>query len=148
MPLWRWRVSHNPEKELEEFLASTPAWKQRCLLTGFGSLNHDEIREWSNNLDEDFRLTKEYERILQKIPAKWEVYRKRLQREAQPMLEYFVPKGKPGRKQNVVLAERIWALDAQGRSNREIQETLNAGGENLSLEAVESYLKKRRRPSR
>jgi hypothetical protein len=54
-------------------------------------------------------------------------------------------KGKPGRKPNVKLAERIWALDAEGKTNREIQETLNTDGENLSLEAVESYLKKRRR---
>jgi hypothetical protein len=56
-----------------------------------------------------------------------------------------IKKGKPGRKPNVKLAERIWALDAEGKTNREIQETLNTGGENLSLEAVESYLKKRRR---
>jgi hypothetical protein len=56
-----------------------------------------------------------------------------------------INKGKPGRKQNVELAERIWALDAEGKTNREIQETLNTSGENRSLEAVESYLKKRRR---
>ena len=56
-----------------------------------------------------------------------------------------IKKGKPGRKPNVELAERIWALDAEGKTNREIQETLNTSGENLSLEGVESYLKKRRR---
>jgi hypothetical protein len=56
-----------------------------------------------------------------------------------------IKKGKPGRKPNVKLAERIWALDAEGKKNREIQETLHTSGENLSLEAVESYLKKRRR---
>ncbi|HEY5055652.1 MAG TPA: hypothetical protein VII58_05795 [Acidobacteriaceae bacterium] len=56
-----------------------------------------------------------------------------------------IKKGKPGRKPNVVLAKRIWALKAEGRTNREIQETLNASGENRSLEAYEAYLKKRRR---
>ena len=56
-----------------------------------------------------------------------------------------IKKGKPGRKLNVELAERIWALKAEGKTNREIQERLNASGKNLSLEAVESYLKKRRR---
>jgi len=59
-----------------------------------------------------------------------------------------IKKGKPGRKPNVELAERIWALNAEGKTNREIQETLNTSGENLSLEAVESYLKTRRRASK
>jgi hypothetical protein len=145
MPLGRWQLSETPEKQLEEFLASAPAWKQRCLLTGFCSLNHDEIQEWSNNLDEDSRLTKEYERILQLMPAKWKEYRKRQKAEAQPLIQMLVPKGNAGRKQNVELAERIWALDAEGKTNRQIQATLNNSGEHLSLEAVESYLKKRRR---
>ena len=56
-----------------------------------------------------------------------------------------IKKGKPGRKLNVELAERIWALKAEGKTNRVIQETLNTSGENLSLDAVESYLKARRR---
>jgi hypothetical protein len=56
-----------------------------------------------------------------------------------------IKKGKPGRKPNVELAERIWALDAEGKTNLEIREALNTSGEHRSLEAVESYLKKRRR---
>jgi hypothetical protein len=54
-------------------------------------------------------------------------------------------KGKRGRKPKLELAERIWALKAEGKKNVEIQKILNASGESLSLEAVESYLKTRRR---
>lgn len=118
-------MSHNPEKELEEFLASTPAWMQRCLLTGFGSLNHDEIREWSNNLDEDFRLTKEYERILQQIPAKWRAYRKRLKAEAQPLIQSLVPKGKAGRPRRTALAQEAVELQQRGMNFPQIAAELN-----------------------
>lgn len=56
-----------------------------------------------------------------------------------------IKKERPGRKPNVELAERIWALDGAGKTNREIQETLKANGLCTSLEAVEAYLKTRRR---
>jgi len=57
-----------------------------------------------------------------------------------------IEEGKPGRKPNVKLAERIWALDEAGKTNREIHETLKSKGLSISLEAVEAYLKTRRRP--
>ena len=56
-----------------------------------------------------------------------------------------IEKGKPGRKPNVELAERIRALDAEGKTNREIKETLSDDSVNLSLDGVESYLKTRRK---
>jgi len=139
-------LSKNPEMQLEEFLASTPVWMQRCLLTGFGSLNQDEIREWSNNLDEVIRLTGEYERILQLLPAKWKEYRKRQKREAQHILQYLVPKGKAGRKRNDELAERIWALADAGNTSRQIQAALKKNEINLAQEGIEYYRKTQRRP--
>jgi hypothetical protein len=54
-------------------------------------------------------------------------------------------KWKPGRKRNEELAETIWKLQAAAMSNRKIQKALEAAGVILSLEGVESYLKKRRR---
>jgi len=47
----------------------------------------------------------------------------------------------------VELEQRIWKLDAEGKTNREIQQILSAEGVNRSLEAVEAYLKTRRRKS-
>lgn len=138
-------VSQNPEKELEVFLASKPAWMQRYFQTGLGSLNQTEVIKWSNSVDEVFKLTSEYERILKQMPAKWKEYRKRQKLEAQRLLQYLVPKGTPGRKLNRELAKQIWALDAEGKTNQEIQQTLKEREVNISLEAVESYLKKRRR---
>jgi hypothetical protein len=139
------QVSKNPEKELEEFLASKPAWMQRFFQTRFGSLSPDDIQEWCNNFDEVCRAKDEYERILQLIPAKWKAYRKRLKQEAQGFSQLLVPKGQAGRKRNEELAERIWQLDADGKSNLEIHCVLRAEGINLSLEGVESYLKSRRK---
>jgi len=90
-------VSNSPEKQLEEFLASKPTWMQRYFQTGLGSLHQDEFLEWSNNVDEVFRLTSEYEQILKLIPARWREYRKRLKRENDRAFGSLVPKGKPGR---------------------------------------------------
>jgi hypothetical protein len=137
-------VSHNPEKELEEFLASIPAWMQRCLLTGFGSLNQDEIREWSINLDEDLRLTKEYERILQQIPAKWREYRKRLKVEAQPLIEILVPKGKAGRPRKTALAQEAVELQQRGMNFPQIAAELNKrhGEDTTTLAAVPKLIKR------
>jgi len=59
--------------------------------------------------------------------------------------ELKVKKGKPGPKPNVELARRIWALDAEGKTNRQIHEIVNSEVWNISLEAVESYLKTRRK---
>lgn len=87
----------SPEKQLDEFLASIPAWMQRYFLTGFASLYQSEILEWSNNLDEVMRLTPEYERILKQIPVKWKAYRHRLKQENAMAFGSLVPKGKAGR---------------------------------------------------
>lgn len=55
-------------------------------------------------------------------------------------------RGKPGRKPNVELAERIWALHGEGKTSKKILDRLKADGVNLGLEGVEAYLKTRRRP--
>jgi hypothetical protein len=44
------------------------------------------------------------------------------------------------------LAARIWWEKAQGKTARQIALTLKAEGKNLSIEAIESYLKTRRKP--
>ena len=94
-------MSKSPEAQLEEFLASKPAWMQKYLQTGFASLNQDDIQEWCNNLDDVCRLKDEYERTLQLIPAKWREYRKRLKRDHVRVSNYesqlLVPKGTAGR---------------------------------------------------
>ena len=137
-------MSKNPEKQLEEFLASKPEWMRRYFQKGMGSLNRDEIVETLQS-SEIITLTSEYKKILQLMPDKWKEYRKRQKLDAQPLIQILVPKATPGRKLNSELAEQIWKLDAEGKTNQEIQQTLKDRKVNLSLEAVESYLKKRRR---
>lgn len=149
-------MSDDAEKDLEAFLSTVPAYMRKEFEQGFYSLTEDEMNqlasclpdgpERSARLRREAELSEEYERLLKRVPAKLKEYRNRLTRDVLRAYGPLLPKASPGRKKNVELAERIWALDAQGKSNREIQETLNAGGESLSLEAVESYLKKRRMP--
>lgn len=68
----------SPEKELEEFLASKPAWMRRVLQEDFSSFSRAEQLEWIVNQDRLGELKAEYEVILQKIPTRWKEYRKRL----------------------------------------------------------------------
>jgi hypothetical protein len=56
-----------------------------------------------------------------------------------------IKKGKPGRKPNVELAKRIWALSDAGNTSRKIQAALRKDGINLTQEGIESYRKTRRR---
>jgi hypothetical protein len=153
-------ASRSPEKELEEFLAGLPSYLVKVLWYDTSSMSLQEKddrrrgRRFSIRRQPDTRFFKEselrtqFESILRRIPAEWAKYRKAVKTERERFADGRapMPKAAPGRKQNVALAERIWALDAEGKGNREIQAILNAGGENLSLEAVEAYLKKRRRP--
>jgi hypothetical protein len=128
---YSWLDSINPftADQLEE-LKANPGWQPE---------------RYPHTADE---LRPRFERILQHCgPAKWKRYCDNAKAARSASADPFVrmPRRKPGRKLNCDLAERIWALDAAGKKNHEIQETLKASGENLSLEAVESYLKKRRR---
>jgi hypothetical protein len=57
-----------------------------------------------------------------------------------------IKKGKPGRKPNVELAKRIWALSNAGNTSRKIQAALKKDGINLTQEGIEYYRKTQRRP--
>ena len=76
-----------------------------------------------------------------------EEIRRRAERElAANFLPMLVSRGKPGRKPNDELAERIWSLSDAGNTSREIQAALKNDGINLTVEGIESYRKTRRRP--
>jgi hypothetical protein len=97
MPFGRWRVRNDPENQLEDFLASIPEWMRRLFQNGYGALSASELSECT--FDSRVQpLKAEYETILQKMPARWKEYRKRVEREVKMhFLSSFVPKGKPGR---------------------------------------------------
>ena len=54
-------------------------------------------------------------------------------------------KPKRGRKEQCELFQRILSLKTEGKTSAKIQETLEYEGRSISIEAVESYLKTRRR---
>jgi hypothetical protein len=55
-------------------------------------------------------------------------------------------KGKPGRKAEIELADRIWKFKAEGRTVPQMQAIFKAEGQHFSREKIESYLKTRRKP--
>jgi hypothetical protein len=56
-----------------------------------------------------------------------------------------IKKGKPGRKREIELAERIWKLKAEGKTVPEMQAIFKAEGQHFSQEKIASYLKTRRK---
>lgn len=127
-------MSKSPEKELEEFLAPKPAWMRRAFQEGFPSLTQDERLDWVNNAEEVVRLTPEYERILQLIPANWKAYCKRHKQEARVLDKYLVPKVKLGRPLDSK-AQEYFDLYSSGVSCREIaKRELQAGPEGTDEE--------------
>jgi hypothetical protein len=146
MPLGRWQVPNDPEKQLEELLASIPAWMRRLFQNGYGALSESELAECT--FDSGVQpLREKYEAILQGMPARWKEYCRRVDREVVANFSpSFRSRGKPGRKPNDELAERIWSLSDAGNTSREIQAALKNDGINLTVEGIESYRKTRRRP--
>jgi CDGSH-type Zn-finger protein len=164
-------VAKSPEQELADFLAPLPLWLQKVLWQDFSSMtdldgfNHydstfpftsdqlEELRATAGLQPERYPQTAEelrpkFEQILQRCGrAEWKKYcdNAKAKRKADADRYVQLPHGKPGRKRNDEMDARIWALRSAGMTTRQIQETLNARGENMSLEAVEAYFKTRRR---
>lgn len=151
------------EQELQKFLDSLPEWRRKWLFhqdpfsSQWLSEGHveklskdspeqfkammEQLALWKDNFADDGPIRERYETLLQENPSRWREYRNKLKREA---LSY-VPKGKPGRKPERKLAERIWKLHAEGKSVPEMQRIFRAEGKNYSREAIEAYLKTRRK---
>jgi hypothetical protein len=166
-------VAQSPEEELADFLNALPSYMQKVLWYDYSQMSLREWADhhygtsgtkplaesdrsffegqsWKPDMRRfnEVELRARFEQILQRCdPAKWESYYRnaKIQRAQTADRVIPIPRRNRGRKANDELAERIWALDAEGKKNEEIRAELNASGENLSLEAVESYLKKRRR---
>ena len=138
------------ERELEEFLSSLPAYKRKVFELYTIPMTMEEVAQSlaeplpeAGQVDE---LEERYMQLLERIPEKAKWYKRRHKKifgafsPGMPM-----PNVKRGRKPNMELAERIWLLRKSGKTNPEIQKILAAEGENRTLEAVEAYLKTRRR---
>jgi hypothetical protein len=115
----------SPEKELEEFLASKPAWMQRVLQEDLSSFSSDELSEWNSNQDAVFKLKPECERLLRQIPAKWNQYRNRQKRNCQPLLQMMISKSRPGRPRKAAIAQEAAKLRHAGMNDPQIAAELN-----------------------
>lgn len=132
----------DPEKQLEEFLASKPDWMRRWLQLGADGLTEIEVSEWARNRDEVNRATEEYEQILQLAPAKMRAYRKRLQDEARAFADKFlVPKGKAGRPRKDDVAREAIELEGRGMNPPQIAAALQKRhGKDVTTPAAVSKL--------
>jgi hypothetical protein len=161
-------VTNHAENELDAFLAGLPPFQRKYLEQGISSLTREDthqFNEWfrkseewlsASNPDEELIagslpvIAETYRLFLAQAPVKLKERRKREEREMRgglrSIIEISIGKVKRGRKSRDELAEQIWALEAEGKTSQEIRETLNTRGEHLSVEAVEAYRKKRRRP--
>lgn len=142
-------MSKDSEMGLQEFLAPLPAWLRRTLEKDFPSLTQAEILEWAKSFDEVFRLTAEYERILEHIPVRWREYRERRKREARRTAQYeaqfLVSKGKPGRPPKDELATEAMRLQQCGMKFPQIAGELNKklGNDNkTTADAIRQLLKR------
>lgn len=151
-PLGRWPVSNvaDAEKALEEFLSGLPSYKRKVFELDFESLTQDEVtltvaeplRE-AGQVDE---FEARYMQLLEQIPERAKWYKRRQKEifgEFSPGMP--MPKIKRGRRPNVELAELIWSLHDSGKTSPEIQKILAAKSWNLTIQAIEAYLKTRRR---
>lgn len=119
----------SPESELEEFLASKPAWLERALWGEISSLSRDEQLEWINSQDEIFRLRQQYESVLKRIPAKWNKYCQRCQKSwaetERQMARLLVPRGRAGARRKDALAQEAIQLQERGRNFPQIAAELD-----------------------
>jgi hypothetical protein len=119
-------VSDSPERDLEVFLAALPARKRKEFELGLTSLTEDELAEWYRcPIDPFDGLIQEYERLLQRIPAKWRAYRKRKKREAHWYANTLVPKGSAGRPRKDGLAQEAAELQQRDMNFPQISAELN-----------------------
>jgi len=143
-------VSKSPEEQLEDFLASKPDWMRRYLQTGIESMTQGDFSEeskWDKNHDDVFKLavTRDYERILQQIPARWKAYRKRQKRENQWFVnEFLVTKGNAGRPRKDALAQEAVELHQRGMNFPQVAAELNKrhGKETTTPTAVSKLIKR------
>jgi hypothetical protein len=133
-----------PQQELEEFLASKPAWMQRVLQEDISLFSPDELSEWNSNQDTVFELRPEYERILRQIPSDWKEYRKRQKQNCKPLLRMLVSKEVSGRPRKTFLAEEAASLKRAGKNNPQIASELNKrhGSGTTTHDAVRKLLKR------
>lgn len=155
-------MSKQGKADLERFLASLPIYQRKFLEHGFSSLTPPEKEQFNNWLERGgspliplvttpvlpLVISALHWAKLSQMDAMVKRYRKiakeELWKDYQSFLE-VLPKAKLGRPENVEVCQTIWKLHADGMTNRQIQNALKDKGKNLSLEAVESYLKTRRR---
>jgi hypothetical protein len=126
------QVSKNPEKELEEFLASLPAYKRKELEQGCSSFTQDERNEWvrdlvADNAESAAALQREYLRLVERIPKKVREYREREIRDwVQNMTALsLLPANPEGRPRKDDLADEAALLKKSGLSYAQIAMRLN-----------------------
>lgn len=164
-------MAQSPEQELANFLAPMPLWLRKILWHDHTSMTELEWTEFGHSTNpfsaeqlqqlkatagwqpQTYPQTVEqlrprFEQMLRRCnPVEWKRYCANAKAARSANADGWVPmpRVKAGRKPNDERAERIWSLHDAGKTSREIQGIFQAEGLTISLEAVEAYLKTRRR---
>jgi hypothetical protein len=151
-------VSNNPEKKLQEFLATLPLFRRKELEQGISSLSEGEMNEWRKYEQEKAGIfaaeCREYERLLRPFPASLREYRKRTRKEWGPFAPLFMSAIKRGRPRLDDVVERVEQLrKKEGLSRakavmRVNQERTSNGLPPSTAERVRGLVKYRKRESR
>src|ERR1022692_3885007 len=153
MPRGRWRMGFKtPEEELEEFLAARPSWARKVLQADYFSLTvEEEFAFLHGNWDEDlWNYSAEYERLCQRVPARWHEY---CNKKQQALTSLFFPSampGRPGRPRKDWLAEQATLLHQSGKSYGEIADLVNEkyGLGTTTREAIRKLVSPRKHSSK
>jgi len=109
--------SKTPEEELDEFLAAQPTWLQKLLQYDLRLTAGENYAALQADLQEELWNSRaEYERLCQRVPARWREYCKKRKRT----LGVFAPTSKPGRPRKDALAEEATLLYQAGRNHQQI----------------------------
>lgn len=135
--------SKTPEEELDEFLAAQPSWLQKLLQYDLQLTADEDSAGLKANLHEDlWNSREEYERLCQRVPARWRDYCKKRRRTLGPV---FSPSAVPGRPRKDALAEEATHLYQAGKNYQQIATLLDKkyGLEPTSPDAIRKLIASR-----
>ena len=138
----------SPEEDLREFLAPLSAVVRKVLEGNFLFASPEEELEFIASQERMLELRPAYERILRRIPSKWNEYCKAHEANWKKTMRYdrgfAVPKGLSGAPAKDALAKEAILLQQRGMRLPQIAAVLNKehGKDTTTPEAVRKLIKR------
>ena len=115
-------MSDAPKRELRQFLAAQSSLMQKALHSAFSSFTPKELAEWPEQRDKLPALREEFERILIRIPTKWDRYCRSIKKD-QHQKDLFEESGAPaGRRKGQYTEAQIGDILKESEAGLETAE--------------------------